>query len=281
MSADAVIGGSGFVGSALVRYGNTHTETECISITRDNYKRWCRHSFRNLFWAAGSARKDLPPDVLHDLNATAVARALRDFEYDKFIYISSQAVYPAELECPDETAEILHLKKYYTDPYGHSKIIGEANTRRIAENWLILRPNGFVGVGLKKNVIHSLAAKNPPETYYSWNSKFQIIHTDTFAVLCIILAAKYSNRVFNVTSPEVITPIDVANILGIDLKAVVQPRDRVIPHVNAILDVTKLMEALKTFNVCLPKAEEAIRKWNQPFLNSINVLSADHNGLLT
>jgi nucleoside-diphosphate-sugar epimerase len=258
---DACIGGKGFIGSAIVRYANTYTETECIAITRENYELWKGKSFRNIYWAAGTARKDLPFEKLEQLNALAVSDALQDFKYDKFIYISSQAVYnegkvgvESDLICPKELSD-----------YGYSKYKGETAVIDYAPSFLVIRTNGFTGPGLKKNVIHSMA-KNPPELYYTWDSKAQYIHVDHFAHILFKLASRYSGEIFNVTSPDWITPVDVASIFGIDVKKVKAPADRILPHVVAIVNTEKMERVLRNeLWEPLPSSKEAVKFWNEPF----------------
>lgn len=254
-----IIGSKGFIGSRLVYYAILHSNEEWIAVSRENYDMWKGHRFDKVIWAAGTARKDAGD--LFELNTKAVVKAIRDFPCEKFIYISSQAVYPEGYG-----HELLDISKV-TDllsEYGLSKYYGEVATEIMCDNYLILRPNGFCGPGLKKNVVHSLA-KDPPELYYSWDSKLQIIHVDTFAEITFMLASSYSNEIFNVTSSEVVYPVDVAKYMGVDLRKVNMPKDRVPPHVEAIMDTTKLEMTLWRNRMQLPTTEEAISKWNESF----------------
>jgi nucleoside-diphosphate-sugar epimerase len=262
---NAIIGSKGFIGSRLKWYADNFLEDEWIGIHRDNARLWQNTRFKNIIWAAGSPRKDLSPRQLIGENYWAVREALAGYYYDKFIYISSQAVYADDVAKPNED----HEPNYYKlSDYGKSKIKGEWTVKDQCEtygkDYLIIRPNGFVGPGLKKNVIHSLA-KDPPELYYTWDSKFQVIHTDIFATIVFMLASSFSGEIFNVTSEQVITSVDVARMMGVDIKSVVQPKDHVLPHVSAIMDTSKLDTILKEANITLPSTEEAISKWNEPF----------------
>ena len=261
--ANAVIGANGFIGSRIKWYADNFTAEECIGITRKNYDRWKGHRFKNLIWAAGSARKDLSDAELMETNALNVWKVLRDFHFEKVIYISSQAVY-ADPRLQHDYAEDHHVIPAFLSPYGLSKYLGEVVVKESCGSWLILRPNGFVGPGLKKNVIHSLA-KDPPEAYYSLDSRFQVIHTDIFAALVFMLAGSVNREVINVASADVVTPVDVANYMGVDLKAIQQPKDRVPPRVEAVLSTAKLERFLKRARIRLPTTEEAIRKWNEPY----------------
>jgi nucleoside-diphosphate-sugar epimerase len=259
---DAVIGGAGFVGSAIVRYLNECTETECIAVTRDNYHLWKGRNFRHIYWAAGTASKELcerDPDWCEEQNVRAVARAVQDFLCKKFIYVSSQAVFgKAEVGCdewgsgyPEELSE-----------YGSSKLAGEQEVWNRHDNVLILRPNGFTGPGLKKNAVHSFA-KDPPELYYDWNSQVQFIHTDEFARIAAALAARYNNEAFNVAG-EPVTMREIANIMDIpEDSVVIDPNRNPPPTVTAVMETTKLETALNELGIQFPSSSYAISNWNR------------------
>lgn len=258
-----VIGSDGFIGSRIKHYVDSFLEEECIGINRENYSRWADSKLRwsVLVWAAGSARKDLTREQLLDTNWVALDEAIRSFNYNKFIYISSQAVYPSSMECPDESAEI---DPQELSDYGESKWLGEQVVKE-CKNWLIIRPNGFVGPNLKKNVIHSLA-KDPPELYYSWDSRVQFLHTDVFAKILFFLSKKCRNEIINVTCPAVVTPVNVANAMGLDIKKVIQPKDRVPPHVRAVMDTSKMEGHLGGGGIELPSFSEMMACWNDSYV---------------
>jgi nucleoside-diphosphate-sugar epimerase len=268
--ANAIIGSNGFIGSRLQWYADTYLDEEWIGINRDNYNMWKGTRFKTLVWAGGTAVKQTPDYEMMKANVTGLLDAITDFPARKMVYISSQAVYEGyEQFKKSEPRGCSYHEEMFLPPlnmsrYGQSKVLGEYIVKNSYDRWLILRPNGFVGPGLKKNVIFSLA-KNPPELYYSWDSRLQIIHTDIFAAVSFMLASSYSNEIFNVALPEVITPVYVAAAMGVDIKAAVQPKDRVVPRVNAVIDTTKLETVLEGGLIALPSAEEAIRKWNEPF----------------
>ena len=261
--SNAIIGSNGFIGSRLKWYADNYLEDEWIGITRENYDKWKGCPFDALIWAAGSARKDLPVASLMETNAVNVQKALNNFPFSKVVYISSQAVYadPKILSGFSERHEIIPA---FLGVYGLSKYLGEVIIRESCSNWLIIRPNGFVGPNLKKNVIHSLA-KDPPELYYTMDSKFQVIHTDVFAAVVFMLADTFNREIFNVASPEIVTPPQVAQYMGVDIKKIQMPKDRVPPHVHAVFSTEKLDNFLKEACIQLPSAEEAIRNWNGPY----------------
>ena len=261
---DCVIGGAGFVGSALVHYLNECTETECIAVTRSNYTAWAKSlvKWRHVYWAAGTASKELceqDPAWCHEQNVTALVRALEDFPCERFVYVSSQAVYSEEEVGCNEWGD--GYPPSLTE-YGNSKLSGEQEVWTRHSDVLILRPNGFTGPGLKKNAVHSFA-KTPPELYYDWNSQVQFIHTDDFARIAAALADRYSNEAFNVAG-ETLRMTTIARLMGVEKESVVINPDRnPPPTVTAVMDTTKLQEALDELGIQFPSSSSAIRNWNR------------------
>ena len=251
----AIIGAKGFIGSALHRAMARKTE-ESIGITRENYSTWARQShWSKVFWAAGSASKEICSDwdTAKQVNAYAVLDAINDFPCDKFVYISSQAVYPVAYGFPSEEAIIYDEN---LSNYGRSKYLGEQIVIEQAPKYCIVRPNGFSGPGLKKNAIFYMAQPEPL-LYYDWNSYSQYLHVDTFADILLSLAYYYENEVFNLTSPDSINMRGIATLLGVK-EGQVKPFRDPLPLVRAEINVSKMMSALKE------------RKYDSRLLTTIN-----------
>lgn len=264
--ANAIVGAGGFLGSRLKWYADNYLDDEWIGINRDNYEMWETHHFDTIIWAAGSARKEDGEEGLFKKNVVDYLDLCRKFGRFKMVYISSQAVYSGPYCGNDMAREDQHLRLSNLGRYGQTKLLGEHITKHenYDRDWLIIRPNGFVGPGLKKNVIHSLA-KDPPEWYYTPHSRFQIIHTDVFAAIVFMLAGKLNREIINVAIPESVTPVEVASYMGIDVDKVQRPSDRTPPSVNAVFSTEKLEKLLSKLGSGLPTVEEAISKWNEPY----------------
>jgi nucleoside-diphosphate-sugar epimerase len=270
--ASAIIGSKGFIGSAIKQYVDKYSSEEWIGITRDNYDMWKGTRFNNLIWSAGTASKiECKKDErwCYEQNTLGVRRASGDFVSEKFTYISSESVYPDDVFFPDEQCEILELRKYYSDPYGHSKLRGEVEAWHNNDNWLVIRPNGFTGPGLKKNVVYDIMQPFPM-IYVDPTSRFQFMHVDQFAEILIFLVANHSNEIFNVTSPDPISPAEIGNIhnrrFGVKIGS---------PVVKAVLDVSKMLRALSGSGCSMPTSKDAVVHWSDRYDLSMCELRSD------
>jgi nucleoside-diphosphate-sugar epimerase len=267
--SSAIIGSGGFIGSALKRYADTFLNEEWIGITRDNYSRWAEYKkWNKVVWAGGMSSK-LECNKNHDTcwteNVDNLRDAINDFTCEKFIYLSSYDVYaPCLINPKEEDAQ--SLSDDYVSSlswYGKTKIAGEQVVKIWDKKYLVARCNGFVGEGLKKNVVYDLAQPNP-QLFVSWDSKFQYMHTDTFAKILFSLTDIEDNKTINVTSPDILTPIDIAWLLRTNIKKVTMPTDKVVPKVDAVMDVTKMEQILNKLGMQLPSSREAILNWSKP-----------------
>jgi nucleoside-diphosphate-sugar epimerase len=257
---NAIIGAQGFIGSALKRYADKFREEEWVGINRQNYKDYIDQTFDVVIWAAGAASKRMSREDLARDHILGVHLALRDFKHTTFVYISSQAVYE---KCQDSKAkESFPVRPHKLSDYAWAKYMGEKALKSEREKrWIVVRPNGFTGPGLKKNVVFDLA-RTPPQLFVSWDSRIQYMHVDKFAEIMLDhIQCGASNYICNVTTKDSITPAEIANILRVDLKDVKMPADQIIPRIDANIDVTRTERYL---NIQMPLCSEAILNWNKP-----------------
>jgi nucleoside-diphosphate-sugar epimerase len=252
----ACIGSNGFIGSRLKWYADNFTDEECIGITRDSYNRWRGHYFNTLIWAGGSARKDLSATELMETNCLNVYKAINDFRFGNFVYISSQAVYPSEYNNPSEESPIVPST---LSAYGLSKYLGEIVVRESCKNWVCVRPNGFSGIGLSKNVIFALT-RPEPYLYYTLDSYAQYIHVDKFAQIVFFLSNQCTNEIVNVAPKEAITPMEIASLLRVPLGCIKLGNP---PTVRARINTTRLHSYLARACISPPTNEEAVLYWNK------------------
>lgn len=265
--ANLIIGAGGVLGRNLKNYADEYLrDDEWIGITRENYEMWKGRPFNKVVWAAGMSSKiDCKPVVFDDRcyreNVVAVKQAVIDFPCAQFIYISSYDVYdPPYLGTPPkEDGPLMKDREWEREGYGLFKWMGEEEAKK-ANSYLCLRCNGFVGPGLKKNVIYDLSQENPT-LYVSWDSRFQYIHTHTFSGVLFALSKEYRNDIFNVAPPDSIAVAEVANILGVDIKKVRMPTDKVAPRVHCVMDTSKLAGVLEDLHKPMPSCAGEIRYW--------------------
>lgn len=259
----AIIGSNGFIGSALLYFAKTYLEEEWIGINRDNYSFWKGQKFNKVVWAAGQSSKikcEQQKEECFKANYTDLINAIEDFPAKQFIYISSYDIYPVNIMEKDESYVHYDPNQFPSSYYGGTKFAGEQALINKDNNYLILRCNGFTGPGLKKNAVFDIAATN--RLWVSWDSRFQYIHVDVFAQILFSLATKYSMAIFNLTSPDHITPVKIAEICGKDIKEIKQSKSIVLPRVQAILPVNKMLNALEKLSIPIPSSEEAVKYWN-------------------
>lgn len=256
MSVSAIIGASGFIGSRLKWYADNFLDEEWIGITRENYRRWKGYRFNKLVWAAGSARKDLSSQELIEKNVVSLLDAIQDFPTDKIIYVSSQSVYNNDPE-PNEESGVSFQN---LSSYGRSKLLGEYVVKNSFLDFVLIRPNGFSGPGLTKNVIFALT-RSKPYFYYTPDSYAQYIHVDRFAQILFFLSDCCCSEIVNVAPKTTISPLEIASLLGIssDNIQLLDP-----PRVQAKINTDKLHTLLAAANYAFPTNVEAVCQWNEP-----------------
>jgi dTDP-4-dehydrorhamnose reductase len=104
--------------------------------------------------------------------------------------------------------------------YGLSKYLGEILVQKHTKNWLIIRPSGLVGQGMKKGPIYDLLNEIP--LWIAPESELRILQTATTAKITHDLICNYftngsQNEVFNLTSSDTITIEEIAKVFSKNL----------------------------------------------------------------
>jgi nucleoside-diphosphate-sugar epimerase len=210
-----ILGGKGFLGSALIRYCQGQ-KWDYAAIDQEEYSAFDGASCDLLINANGNSRKFLasqnPVDDF-DLNVRSVRRTLEDFRFGAYVYFSSADVYP-DSGSPMATREDQFIDPACQSPYGFHKYLSEQCVRHKAAEWLILRLSGFVGPGLRKNPIHDILSDHP--LWVSPDSEFQYLHTRDLARIVFELALDRGIRreVLNVGARGVISTQEAARLAG-------------------------------------------------------------------
>ena len=206
-----VMGGRGFVGSALVRLAKKQGHV-VLAITRDNY---ARHRGTSCDWfinANGNSRKylaDQDPAAEFEASVVSVQRSLLDFSFKKYVYLSSIDVYP-RVDRPRFNGENAEIQPERLSRYGLHKWLAEQVVRRYAGHWLIVRLGGMVGEGLWKNPIFDMLHGTPLRVHV--NSSYQYLATDDVARIVFRLAQRQrANDLFNVCGHGCLSLREVAS----------------------------------------------------------------------
>ena len=174
-----VLGGQGFLGSALVRAAaKRHAAT---AITLENYGQFRGQSCDLLINADGNSKKflaerDAPAEF--EASVTSVLRSLLDFPCRRYVYLSTIDVYP-RCDGPRWNHETAAIDPARLSRYGLHKFLAEQLVRQCAPRWLICRLAGLVGAGLWKNSIHDILHDQP--LWVHVDSTYQYMHTDDVA----------------------------------------------------------------------------------------------------
>lgn len=213
MKTLAVIGASGFVGSAFARQASASFEV--TAITRDSYDSLRGKSFDVVVDAAANSRKYLADeDPLLDFRLSVEHRlkTLLDFSARVHLHVSSVDVYE-DLTSPETTREDRVIDPARTSRYGFHKLLAEELVRQYAQEWLIVRLAGMVGPGLRKNPVFDIVNGRPLRIHP--DSRYQFMATDEAAAVSLsLLQAGERSRAFNVCGDGLISPREIAELAG-------------------------------------------------------------------
>lgn len=209
----AVLGGKGFVGSAIVRELQAR-QAQVTVIDREEYEKEKGTSYDIFINANGNSRKFLSarePALEFDLSVSSVAHSLQDFEYSRYIHLSTIDVYP-DHENPDNNTEDAVINPLQLSPYGLHKSMAEQLVRYYANDWLIFRMAGFVGPGLWKNSIYDMLKHQPLHVHP--DSAYQYIHCRDLARTVLDMATRnVTGEIFNVAGVGTITLRECAEMI--------------------------------------------------------------------
>lgn len=208
-----VLGGRGFVGSAIVRaapaWGWTATPAG-----REDVPGLTGSSWDLIINANGNSKKylsDRDPAGDFDASVTSVARSLHHVTAKRYVFLSTVDVYP-DTSNPAHNHETAPILPEHLSRYGHHKWLAEELVKFNAASWLILRMAGFVGTGLKKNPVYDLLTGTRLRVHP--DSAYQYQNTSTLADTVFDLVHRGLDRtVINVAGDGLITPREIAALI--------------------------------------------------------------------
>jgi nucleoside-diphosphate-sugar epimerase len=209
-----VLGGHGFVGSAFVRL-LSRLNVPHRAVGRKDYAEAARDSCDVLINAAGNSVKylaDRDPAADFMQSVQLAVAAARDFSPRLYVLASSVDVY-SKLHCASTTTEDTPFEAMQASLYGFHKQLAEWCVQRHTGEWLIVRLAGMVGPGLRKNPVFDILNDQPLRI--SLDSRYQFMSTDDVAeVSWHLVSAGVRNEVFNVCGDGLISPREIADMLG-------------------------------------------------------------------
>ena len=197
-----------------MRYCRAHKLNHEV-IHRGNYKDYAGKSCDLLINADGNSVKHLAredPLEEFDRSVRSVRASLADIDAQIYVYLSSCDVYP-DCSSPELTKEDARPVASGQSTYGFHKSLAEECVRHAANRWLIIRPGGFVGPGLRKNAIFDVLQGGP--LWLNPGSALQYLHTDDAARIVFRLVEQgLEGEVFNVCGDGVIELNEVIEYIG-------------------------------------------------------------------
>ncbi len=211
-----VLGGHGFVGSALVAEA-TRRGFKTIVAGREEYPAVKGTSCDVLINANGNSRKYWArqyPVSDFEHSVLSVMRSLHDFHYNRYVLLSSVDVY-THVSDPSANKETAPIEVERLSRYGLHKAMAEELVRHYARRRLILRMGGLVGPGLWKNPIYDLLTGAGLRVHP--DSEYQYLNTADCARMIFELMERAADQdCFNVAGDGVMSLRDVANMINPD-----------------------------------------------------------------
>jgi dTDP-4-dehydrorhamnose reductase len=212
-----IIGYKGFVGSALYTVFSNSKNLEVVGIGRAEYPDYVGKNFDVLINANGNSSKLLAerePKKDFEMNVLATLNSLRDFSFNKYVYVSTIDIY-CDKSASESTSEDAIISPSKLSNYGFSKYLGEILTQKYAVDWLILRLGGMVGENMKKGPAYDIL--NLQKLFVSSKSHFQFINTHEVANITKYLIENNRMGIYNIVGDGNIQLSDFAALAKIKL----------------------------------------------------------------
>jgi nucleoside-diphosphate-sugar epimerase len=206
----SVVGYQGFIGSAIVRAMERRgLRPSCIG------RNDLINSKSELIIDCNGNSSKFQTNNNPNLGLTEIVGAVSERikqvqKRSRYIYISSGEVYGHEQHDSKESDKV---KIEELSLYGNFKYQAEELVTSQLLNYLIIRPSGFVGEGLKKNPIFDLL--NNSRIFVHQESEFQFCDVDWFADLVVTMALTEFVGVLNVSATGSVSIKEVTEKLRI------------------------------------------------------------------
>ena len=249
-----VLGGNGFVGSAIVEEARRHGY-QVHAIGRANYDKHIGTHCNLLINANGNSKKYLAsqePKTEFDLSVRTVQHSLVDFPAERYVYLSTIDVYPDHTN-PTHNHETASIDPAKLSRYGCHKYLAEQLVQHYSKHWLILRMGGFVGSGLKKNSIYDMLKNSPLRVHP--DSCYQYLPNRTLAHILFDLLdqKKLHNEIVNTAGDGIIKLREIASLIP-QYKLSDTPQNATPEHYE--INITKLKSLYP-----VPSTQDSVRQF--------------------
>ncbi len=247
-----ILGGRGFVGSAFVRRCREEGKSYLVAEV-DNYRELQGESCDLLINADGNSKKYLArerPREDFQLSVESVLSSLLDFNYHRYVYISSVDVYSGHTQ-PEGSREDSAGEADQISHYGFHKHLGELLVKHYAPHWLIVRMGGVLGEGLKKNPVFDLLHNRPLRV--DERSRYQYLLTDQVAEIVLRLARDGRDKeIFNLCGTGTVSLKEIRSWL----KKPLRYAQKDVPRENYEINTEKI-----SYLIDLPESRKVAREF--------------------
>lgn len=200
-----ILGGDGFVGSGYKKFFD-EKQVNYRVINKSNYIKFKGKKCDILINCSTNSKKFLAEKNFKldfDLTVNHTLNSITDFKYDKYVLISSGEVYYKKSK--SATYENNQIKIDKISNYGFNKYLSEILVQKYCDKYIIFRMGGFVGEGIKKNIVYDLL--NNKKLRLKAKSKLQFINTYESAKISyeIFINNKYYSSIYNLTGKGSVT----------------------------------------------------------------------------
>lgn len=196
----AVIGASGFVGTALIKALKEKGNYDIVPVVRSNYEQLKQDKYDLIIHSAmPSKRWWALNNPLDDFDATVrlTADIIYNWNYDKIALISS-----------------VSARVQREHPYGRHKYLAEELLLNTNPENLVFRLGGLYGEGLDKGVIFDMINGN--QVFMTADSAFNYINTLTAAQLIIDQLDK--SGIVDIGAKNIISIGEIAEYFNLDVE---------------------------------------------------------------
>lgn len=161
-TSSLVIGGRGFVGSAIAQAAR-EAGWQVTVVGRDDYAQHVQERFDVVINANGNAKRyKANSEALWDFDVSvrSVYQSLFDFRFTHYVLLSSVDVYN-DTSTTATTSEDTPIEAERLDPYGFHKRLAELCVTRQAPSWQVVRLGQMVGPNLMKGPLFDLLEGRP------------------------------------------------------------------------------------------------------------------------
>lgn len=205
-----VVGAGGFLGRNLMAHLQAMGADARGATRETSIESLEKVPFASVFFCAGNSKTYLatraPLGALED-DVIALHRYLTGLRFDKWLHVSSSFVYPSRMT---EKREDAPLPVHELPLYAVHKLLAERYVMALTHRWVILRPTGFFGPGLRKNLLFDLRSGGR-DVYFQRGSVIDYLPVERFCSIASCLAEVADNEIVNVGSGY---PRPLEDILG-------------------------------------------------------------------